>query len=298
MQIRRFNDEDFIRYDDICKYMVFSLGIDNADYFIYQSNGEEKVLCKKDNKCYYFVMGEDKKLDCRSFIYDQEGKITDYTTSKYEVTAGENTSSMIDRTTGNVEMIKVIPTKRFASDKNCNMLIAYSQYNRNIEENMILFYKYFKRDNYVLLNVMKPLEKPANIMFQKIFNGEVIAHRQFILKEYREGNLDYDMLAVKEYGISNYLEKKAFALHKSSVVGRYESTLPYLGNITGFPFTRSFTDKDMRIMIKNRGYNYMIPEEAMKVFNGGYEYMDEIKEIALQLVKREEKELKKSKKND
>lgn len=99
---------------------------------------------------------------------------------------------------------------------------------------------------------------------------------------FKEGELGYDICALKEFGLVEFLSKGPYQLVRDNEIVRYSKT--YAIDFSGvyrdpWPFGKDYTEDDIKALIQQFGFESEIPEEFLTIYNGGDRTIQTIKEV-------------------
>lgn len=112
---------------------------------------------------------------------------------------------------------------------------------------------------------------------------------------FKEGHIGYDISAIKDYGLFEFLSKGSYNLIREPEVEKYTKAIVRCSNGTLFdpwPFGREYSEKDVKEIIESHGFKSEIPEEYLRIYNGGDSTVQMAKEL-VRLMKELKPELEK-----
>lgn len=154
--------------------------------------------------------------------------------------------------------------------------IIYIQINSLTGEELVMAYEWNDRGAYNRLYTSS-LKEPYSLAFLQ--NKKL---KKYVLVKAEQGLLAYDVMTIKDYGMTEFLKNGSYSLNKEKEIGRYYKVKGSLKNgkpIILYPFSKQYDALEMKTMIKDKGFKEEVPEYLIDFYNGNYEECEEYKEV-------------------
>lgn len=154
--------------------------------------------------------------------------------------------------------------------------IIYIQINSLTGEELVMAYEWNDRGAYNRLYTSS-LKEPYSLAFLQ--NKKL---QKYVLVKAEQGLLAYDVMTIKDYGMTEFLKNGSYSLNKEKEIGRYYKVKGSLKNgkpIILYPFSKQYDALEMKTMIKDKGFKEEVPEYLIDFYNGNYEECEEYKEV-------------------
>lgn len=154
--------------------------------------------------------------------------------------------------------------------------IIYIQINSLTGEELVMAYEWNDRGAYNRLYTYS-LQEPYSIAFLQ--NKKL---QKYVLVKAEQGLLAYDVMTIKDYGMTEFLKNGTYSLNREKEISRYYKVKGTLKNgkpIILYPFSKQYDALEMKTMIKDKGFKEEIPEYLIDFYNGNYEECEEYKEV-------------------
>lgn len=248
----------------------------NGDYFKYELDGEERYLYRIEN--YYTIMALDGEyLLYTNFCLDDEYNPNYIELDGFYASYMDGQLWTWDDNSGNLENISVVRRAEEANNDGYSGLIVYSQVNLETNEKMFISYKNQYREDKKIYSCN--LSTPFVICFLDKKDKK----EQYMLLQTDYQRYSYDLLTIKEYGLSAFLENGAYSLQKERSIERYFKVKGQLPNGTCLlmvPFSKQFTKDEIFNKVEEKGFKKDVSEYLFDFYNGNYEECSEILELA------------------
>lgn len=263
MVVRKINALDIPRYSKVF-YKVFEInGSFDGDYYKV-IDGSEYVVHEYDSSFNVFVL-EDKDIRfIGCFVLDELGNIN-------EVREDDETYFLQAREVYGVN---------FLSNMACNLgiqerdskdldgysgLIHYEQCDLLNDDRVILYYRQMFSDDGKKIYSCH-LDKPYIVSFV----GKS-KQKSYIVDNYSvdDSLLSYNISAIKEFGLRDFLRKGSFALHGTREIFRYSKIVwitPRNLALT-LPFTREYSVNNMKKVVNDIGFSFEVPGKLVDMYN-------------------------------
>lgn len=272
------SDEDIIKYDAIFKRAEMLFGWNSSDAYKIVENGKESILF-----CYhpmYMVFSYDKnnKLEFKSCVADDNGKVISITIDGYQVNISNNSVYLIDEN-GRHQSVQMLRNRENPDfEVSANGLLTYMQYDskRDIRlvirydqdvygDNQRVYVDYLSNPFYVSVE-SKPKLRDKGLVFM----GKKDAYYRMDFDVWNN-KWQYDLSTLGEYGVGAVMASDTISLHNGEKeFSRYYKQLLSIGSyisITSFPFGRAYKKKDIDLIIDELQFNKFIPPFVGNIFN-------------------------------
>lgn len=144
-----------------------------------------------------------------------------------------------------------------------NRIMDYLQVNKKTNENLLMAY-------YCPYSIVPPIlkENIPNAEFITFFNkDEVKEYTRFV---FEEGEMDYNIITIKEFGLLEFMKKGAFVLQKDKKIDRYFKVLKVFKNakcMTLHPLTQPYIIEEMKEKIEEKGFSIEIPNYVLDYYS-------------------------------
>ncbi len=234
---------------------------EEGDFYHIEYSGKIMYLHRKDEVFTLFSY-EGEYLNCEQFTIDEDYRVNSISLSEHIVYLDKNGYNFLDEN-GNYLSLHFKEIEESEEDDLYNGFVSFSQYNNHTKETIVITYPYFFRKDcpkkLLSLESMEPME----LLFKKFG----ILNKKYFCYEGECGTLFYALVAIKDYGLKEFLKNGSYSLEKSSYVKRF---IRFFGNDEGFnffPFCHAYREGDMYIMLKNKGFLTDIPKELLSFHN-------------------------------
>lgn len=119
--------------------------------------------------------------------------------------------------------------------------------------------------------------------------------RYFSKTAFEEGEIGYDISAIKDYGLVEFLSKGSYNLIREREVVKYTKAFArgFDGSLRDpWPFGRQYTEGDVKEIIGQYGFATEIPDDFLRIYNGEDQTVEMVKEL-VRLMKELKPELEK-----
>lgn len=277
IKLSDITDDDFLKYDTIFKRAEMLFGWDSSDAKKVIIDGVESILF-----CYhpmYMVFSlVNGKLEFKSCVADDYGKVVSITIDGYQVNVSNNSIYLIDEN-GKHQSLQVIRNSEEPNfEVSANGLITYMQYDFKKDIRLVIrydqdiysdkgkvFVDYLKNPFYVSIE-SKPKLRDKGL----IFLGKKDAYYRLDFDVWNN-KWQYDLSTLSEYGIGAVLSSDTVSIHGGErEFSRYYKQLFSVGSyfsVTSFPFGKSYKRSAIDLIIDNLGFNKSIPGFVGNIFN-------------------------------
>lgn len=263
MVVEKINALDIPRYSKIF-YKVFEINnsfdgnyykiIDDLEYVVFEYDSIYRVFVFKDDKI--DLMG--------CFILDKLGNIVEIDDASEKYFLQDKEVYLIDYSKRSVCNLGIF--RRDSNDfDGYNSLIHYEQCNLLNDDRVILYFRQMYGEEGKRIYSCH-LDKPYIISFV----GKD-KQKSYIVDSYSvdDNLLSYNISAIKEYGIREFLKKGSFALHGTREIFRYSKIVwitPRNLAIT-LPLAREYSLDNMKKVINDVGFKLEVPDRLVDMYN-------------------------------
>lgn len=286
-KIKELRDEDVKRLEKsiMCAYQVYGdvVGV----FYLLEKDGKEYLLHNEAN-VFMVISEEVNGVSYTMFGVDDNFELSDLGYKDFELHIMDGEYVFQDRQTG-ISTSLVLKERDDGEDiDGYNGFVRYTQYNPEAKTRATVTFQHmhYGAGKISPYHIVRPFQFIFYDVKQKR-NGEIKINfkDQFIGRQfdYDKEKILYDIATIKDFGLSEFLEKGSYALQKEErYVNRYYKILYVSDNHyakTGFPFTRQYTLEDMKAKLAECGFTYEIPQAYIDIYNGRDEVLKEIKEL-------------------
>lgn len=278
VSLMNISDDDLIKYNDI---------FERADVHFGWSSSDAKKIVKDDTEsilfCYhpiYMIFSYDKsgKLDFKSCVADDNGKVVSITLDGYQVNVDKNSVYLIDEN-GRHQCLRMVRNQENPNfEVSANGLLTYMQYDSKKDVRLVIRYDqdvygdngrvyvdYLKNPFYISVE-SKPKLRDKGLIF--LGKKDVYYRLDF---DVWDNKWQYDLSTLGEYGVAAVMASDTISLHGGEKeFSRYYKQLFSIGSyisITSFPLGRPYKERDIELIIDSLGFNKNIPSFVGRVFN-------------------------------
>ncbi len=289
-------NEDLVKYDSIFKYAEYLFGWDNTDAKKIVSSEKESLLFCYHPMYMIFSFDKDKKIEFKSCVADDNGKIVSLTMDGYQVNLSDNAVYLIDEN-GRHQCLQLVRNQENPNfEVSANGLLTYMQYDTKKDIRLVVRYDqdvygdngrvytdYLKEPFYVSVE-SKPKLRDKGL----VFLGKKDAYYRLDFDVWNN-KWQYDLSTIGEYGLGAVTASDTVSLHGGEKeFFRYYKQLFSVGSyisITSFPFGRPYRNKDIELIIEELGFNISVPSFVGSVFNDRDSIAKDIQEVITEYLK-------------
>lgn len=285
-KLKELTEQDVVNHQLAirCAYQVYEdvVGV----FYLVEKDGKEYILHNCDNVFMLIEEYDDETVSYTMFGVDNNFELCDLGYKDFELHIMDDEYVFQDRKTGISSSI-ILRTRDNGEDiDGYNGFVRYTQFNpeRKTRATITFQHMFYGEGKISRYHIVKPFQFIFYDVKQKR-NGEfkINFKDQFIGRtfNYHKEKMLYDIATIKDYGLSEFLEKGSYSLQKRERdVTRYYKILWVNDNQyakTGFPFTRQYTLEDMKAKLDECGFSYEIPQIYIDIYNGNDSEMNDIK---------------------
>lgn len=270
--------DDLIKYDAIFKRAEMLFGWNSGDAKKIVKDSQESILFCYHPMYMIFKLDEDGKLDFKSCVADDNGKVVSITIDGYQVNVSGNSVYLIDEN-GKHQSLQLLRNQETPDfEVSANGLLTYMQYDSKKDVRLVIRYDqdvysdngrvyvdYLKNPFYISVE-SKPKLRDKGL----VFLGKKDSYYRLDFDVWNN-KWQYDLSTIGEYGIGAVMASDTVSLHGGEKeFSRYYKQLLSIGSyisITSFPIGRAYKGRDIDLIIDNLGFNKSIPSFVGSVFN-------------------------------
>lgn len=253
----------------------------SGNFYKYTYNGTERWLYELDGYC--TILGNDGEYILYTSFYVNKDDYSIPYMEFDEFCAGVDDGEMLlwknDDTIS--ESLRTVNRSAQANNDGYSGLIVHHQRNTESGDEILVSYQnQYREDGHIFSCNLK---NPFVVCF---IDGKTHKVTSYLNFKTNRDYMSYDVITIKEYGLSEFLANGSFALQRSHEINRYFKILHQKKDgtcIIGVLVNRAIKTEEMEQMIKDKGFRLEVPEYVINYYNGGYEECDEYKELALAL---------------
>lgn len=293
-KLKELTDNDVLRYELSirCAYQVYGDVV--GSFYLLEKDGKESILHNEDN--IFMIIDElDGKVSYTMFAVDDNFELSDLGYPEFEFHLLDKEYVFLDRETGKSYSIALNERADGEDVDGYNGYVRFTQFNLDTRERATITFQHMYTEGKMVspFHTKKPFQVifQSNVKITKKGEFKSSSKKQFIAKTFSiyDDKLGYDIATIKDYSLSEFLEKGSYALQSNERnITRYYKILYVTDSLyaaTGFPFTRQYTLEDMIAMLKERGFGYEIPQQYMDIYNGRDELLNEVKQLIEEIKK-------------
>ena len=253
IKIGKFDEEDYEKYKEFVKFVTTMLE-PNGEFYFFEYKGDQGFVYKIDEAFDIFLYDYEGDIKYIPIAYDSEND-TVFVRSEGDICYDDDGTS-IAYEDGNVHSM-------FCSYDNGGNTISYYQYNSRTNKELVLSYEYRIKNTKAQYLFWNEQKTPYMIMFRKN------ASRKLGLKFSPENSDVY------------YVDPSSLVC---CPIKRFTDD----GTDNGIEYSRKFWKykqlTDMMDMFSKEGFNTIVPEEVLDVYNfrfGKFDYLSFVKEFNL-----------------
>lgn len=263
---------------------------------LYAVDGDNKgFIIRNGNQCTYII--DRQTLDLVEFTLNDDNSLNSILKDDYLISYNSDDITVYTDINNNIEMTLlydkyeendlegydgtvVFTQYRLSADKRCEIHYPH-MYRKNVKTGDAQIYPFNLRELQAIFIDNEYGEKGANA-HGLIRRGSKYFHRITVCN----GDIDYDIIALREYGLENFLKNTSYSLLKSDKVNRYctiKLLLPSDVACTFFPLCKMYEEEDIKQYLINETFLTEVPQFVIDEYNGEDSLVNDIKEISLQI---------------
>ncbi len=248
----------------------------SGEFYKYTYNGEERWLYCLNGYC--TILSNDGEYILYTSFYVDRGDYSLIYMEFDKFNAGvDNGEILLWREGDNIsESLRTLDRSAMENNEGYSGLVIHHQKNVETGEDLLVSYQNQYREDGRIFSCN--LQRPFVICF---VDGKKIT--KYLNYRTNRDYLTYDMITIKEYGLSEFLKQGSYALQKEYEIRRYFKIRYQMSDgtcILGVPFSKCMTEEEMKKMIEDKGFRLEVPQYVIDYYNGEYEECNEYKELA------------------
>ena len=255
--------------------------IDDQDY----------ILQRRDDLFVLYQVHEGNEISYEMFTVDEEYKVVSAGFDDFEMHTISGDRVIQRRNTNNIESL-VFNERRNGTDVDgYNGSIRYVQYNQEHDVRLMLIYQqmYNSQGKVYGYHVGK---LPFQILIEKGIGAKQRGSRVPVkARRYMRGDYDvrehpylYNMAVIKDFGLTEFMDKGAFSLQKDNQIIRYYKMMYQTKEgyaVTVFPFGKQYKYEDFEAGFAKYGFYSKVPEFLIEIHNDENRDLNRYEAVAL-----------------
>ncbi len=247
-----------------------------GEFYSYKYNGEDRWLYRDELYC--TILGlEGEYIVYTSFMLNEDYELSYMEFDEFSAALNKNGEMLLWNEEKDVaESITMKERNESACVNELDGIIIHHQVNIKTGEELLISYKaLYRRDPDYYQSLF------TNPFIYSFINGsKVEQYMQFRTStDYRS----YDLITIKEFGLSEFLQKGAYELQKEKSITRYFKIRGQLADGTCllfYPLFKGYTEDQMDEILKEKGFSREVNDYILDYYNGNYLECTEYKDLA------------------
>lgn len=247
--------------------VYFKLVIDDEDY----------ILQRRDDLFVLYQVHSGNEINYEMFTVDEEYKVVSAGFDDFEMHTVSGNRVVQRRNSYNTESLIFMKRSNGVDVDGFNGSIGYVQYNQEHDVRLMLIYQqmYNSQGKVYGYHIGK---LPFQVLIEKGVGakqrGSILPVRK---QRYMRGDFDerdnprlYNIVTIKDYGLTEFMEKGAYALQKDTQIVRYYKMLHQTKDgyaVTAFPFCKQYRYEDFEAEFQKYGFHSKLPEFLIEIHN-------------------------------
>lgn len=294
-QIIDIGVETLEKFPTILHFIQEAFGYDHP-VKLYAVDGDNSGFVIKDDLYCIFVVNKEK-LEAVEFTLNEDNSIDRILKDNYIISYSHNDMTIYTDLDKGIEMnlvydkyegkdlegydgCFVFNQYRVATDKRCEMHYPH-MYRINSNNGQPQIYSFNLHEPQAVFIDSKYVEKGPN-GYGLIRKDSKYLHKITVYN----GDPDYDVIALREYGLVNFLQNNSYSLLKEDKIKRYctiKLLLPPDKAYTFFPIGEMYREEEVKQYLSSENFLTEIPDFVIRDYNGQDTLVNDIKEIATQI---------------
>lgn len=267
----------------------------SGEFYKYNYKGQVRWLYKLDGYCTILCNDGEDVLYTSFFVNNADYSLGYMEFDEFYVGA-DNDEELIWKEGDKIsESLRTLNRSEQANNDGYTGLVVHHQRNSETGEEILITYQnQYREDGQIFAcNLVRPF-------IVSFINGKKVT--QYLNFKTNCDYFSYDAITIKEYGLSEFLRRGAYALQGDYEIRRYFKVQYQKQDgtcVLGVPIFRGYKEEEMFKMIEDKGFRLEVPGYVLDYYNGNYEECAEYRELAeaikvYDLEHREEKKLAKT----
>ncbi len=257
-------------------------------YFKLMIDGKEHLLHRIEDLFTVFTINNGNEVSYEMFCVDEDYKITSAGFDDFEMQLVSGDRCIQFRDTYNVESLVFIKRSDGHDIDGFDGSIGYIQYNQEHDVRLMLLYQQMY-NSAEQVHGYQTGKEPFQILIEKGLNakkkGSILPVRseRYIKTVIDSDDVAYGVSAIREYGLSEFLQKGAYNLHKEDRIIRYYKILTQTKEkyaITTYPLGTGYRLDAFDELFKKYGFKRTIPQELIQIHNNQHDDLNRYQDIA------------------
>lgn len=277
IDISELDELDIPRYAPVFQCVGELFGDYVGVYFKLLIDDQEYILQRRDDLFVLYQVHEANEISYEMFTVDEEYKVVSAGFDDYEMHTVSGDRVIQRRNTNNIESLVFMKRSNGADVDGYNGSIGYVQYNQEHDVRLMLIYQqmYNSQGKVHGYHIGK---LPFQVLVEKGIGAKQRGSRVPVKsKRYMRGDYDvrehpylYNMAVIKDFGLTEFMEKGAFALQKDNQIVRYYKMMYQTKDgyaVTAFPFGKQYKYEDFETEFAKYGFYSKVPEFLIEIHN-------------------------------
>lgn len=295
-KVELITNEDFKKFKEIFNFAKRGLGWDKEDGVKVIQNNKEFILFYANGVFMKFGYDSDNRVIKNTIQIDDNEKVLSFTITNdgvdYQVIVNHDYIYLIDenglhqslhlrKDNSNPELEIVsnglLDYIQYDSNRDIRMLTRYEQYVPGSVDDRIIYSDFIKKPYYISCESSVSKRK-----YGLFFLGRKDSYYRMDFDIWNN-KWQYDLATLQEFGVDAVISSRTIALHNGQTeFSRYYRVLFNIGDyftVTGFPFLRQYTEKDIEKIILDSEFSSKIPMFIIDIYNRRNVLLKENQEI-------------------
>ena len=291
IDINELDELDIPRYAPVFQCVGELFGDYVGVYFKLLIDDQDYILQRRDDLFVLYQVHEGNEISYEMFTVDEEYKVVSAGFDDFEMHTISGDRVIQRRNTNNIESL-VFNERRNGTDVDgYNGSIRYVQYNQEHDVRLMLIYQqmYNSQGKVYGYHVGK---LPFQILIEKGIGAKQRGSRVPVkARRYMRGDYDvrehpylYNMAVIKDFGLTEFMDKGAFALQKDNQIIRYYKMMYQTKEgyaVTVFPFGKQYKYEDFEAGFAKYGFYSKVPEFLIEIHNDENRDLNRYEAVAL-----------------
>jgi len=291
IDINELDELDIPRYAPVFQCVGELFGDYVGVYFKLLIDDQEYILQRRDDLFVLYQVHEGNEISYEMFTVDEEYKVVSAGFDDFEMHTISGDRVIQRRNTNNIESLVFMERRNGTDVDGYNGSIGYVQYNQEYDVRLMLIYQqmYNSQGKVYGYHVGK---LPFQVLIEKGIGAKQRGSRVPVkTRRYMRGDYDvrehpylYNMAVIKDFGLTEFMDKGAFALQKDNQIVRYYKMMYQTKEgyaVTAFPFGKQYKYEDFEAEFAKYGFYTKVPEFLIEIHNDENRDLNRYEAVAL-----------------
>ena len=291
IDINELDELDIPRYAPVFQCVGELFGDYVGVYFKLLIDDQDYILQRRDDLFVLYQVHEGNEISYEMFTVDEEYKVVSAGFDDFEMHTISGDRVIQRRNTNNIESLVFMERRNGTDVDGYNGSIGYVQYNQEHDVRLMLIYQqmYNSQGKVYGYHVGK---LPFQVLIEKGIGAKQRgSHVPVKTRRYMRGDYDvrehpylYNMAVIKDFGLSEFMDKGAFALQKDNQIVRYYKMMYQTKEgyaVTAFPFGKQYKYEDFEAEFAKYGFYSKVPEFLIEIHNDENRDLNRYEAVAL-----------------